>query len=118
MSDKSTIENNNNTLINIENKLVNVNDMLSNLPSISGGDATSEDIVYGKTALVNNNMITGVLEVVESPILSITDKQQIHTAGTGLWRGVITSVDDANLVPENIKEGVSILRCNWRTIWQ
>lgn len=71
----------------------------------SDATATEEDILLGKTAYVNGEKLTGTYEVKGEEIIITPSKEgQVQE---GLFSKV-TVTGDENLIPENIKQGVSI----------
>ena len=73
----------------------------------SDANATGADLLTGKTAYVNNKKITGTAPAKEATTITPTTSDQTVAAGTHLT-GLLTIKGDSNLLPENIKSGVSI----------
>lgn len=76
-------------------------------------DATASEILYGKTAYVNKNKITGEMPNNGAVSGTITTKAGTYTVPAGYHSGLgtvsISSTEQAKLIPENIKAGVEIL---------
>ena len=75
--------------------------------TISSNAATASDILYGKKAYVNGSQVTGGI--------STRSYSDIWSSGLTVYgpigyypNGIQMSVSDANLIPSNIKSGVSI----------
>lgn len=73
----------------------------------SDATAISSDIKEGKTAYVNGEKITGTIESLDATTYTPSTENQIISQGRYLDGNQII-LGDANLVPENIKAGVSI----------
>lgn len=70
-------------------------------------DATSEDILKGKTAVVDNVLITGTLESYETSHFIPTTTDQVIKAGKYISPGFIVQ-GDSDLKSENIANGVNL----------
>ena len=73
----------------------------------SDATAMSEYIAKGKTAYVNGELIIGKMKVIAGQDIT-TKGASIDIQGEAFTEGDIVIKGDADLVPENIKEGVSI----------
>ena len=73
----------------------------------SDATAAESDILSGKTAYVNGTKITGTIESLEDTTYTPSAENQVILSGKYLG-GNQTILGDANLIPENIKSGVSI----------
>lgn len=73
----------------------------------ASGNATASDLLLGKTATTDAGEITGTIPSKGAQIYTPTTSNQVIAAGQYL-SGAQTIVGDANLIPANIKEGVSI----------
>lgn len=74
---------------------------------VSGGDAEPSDILAGRTAYVQGNLITGTIQNKDAETYVPNNTDQVISAGQYLSGDQIIS-GDTNLVPENIREGISI----------
>lgn len=79
----------------------------SNVIDTSGGNATSPEILIGKTAYVKGELVTGSMPSKDTEIFYPTTHDQTINPGVYL-SGIQTIKGDSNLKPENIKSGVSI----------
>lgn len=74
--------------------------------------ATSDEILSGKTAYVNGNKLTGSMRNNASISLKIASKSEVVTIPQGFHDGSgkveIDSTEQSKLVPNNIREGVTI----------
>lgn len=70
-------------------------------------NATAGDILAGKTAYINNVKVTGTAIAKEATTITPNTQNQTVAAGTHLT-GTLTIKGDANLLAENIKQGVTI----------
>lgn len=73
----------------------------------SDATATSSDILLNKTAYVNREKLTGTIESLEATEYIPSNMDQIIEVGKYI-SGNQTIKGDANLLPQNIKNGVSI----------
>lgn len=73
----------------------------------SDANATEADLLTGKTAYVNDKKITGTAPSKKATTITPTTSNQTIAAGTHLT-GLLTIKGDSNLLPENIKSGISI----------
>lgn len=73
----------------------------------SDANAVATDILAGKTAYVNGVKVTGSIASQEAQTITPTTAAQTIEAGKYL-AGAITINGDANLLAENIKNGVTI----------
>lgn len=76
-------------------------------------DATASEILYGKTAYVNKNKITGQMTNNGSVTGTISTKAQEYTIPAGYHDGTgkvsISSTEQAKIIASNILTGVTIL---------
>lgn len=76
-------------------------------------DASASEILYGKTAYVNKNKLTGSMTNNGTVTGTITTKAQEYTIPAGYHNGLgkvsISSTEQAKIIADNIKEGVEIL---------
>jgi len=79
----------------------------------SDANAQDSEILYGRTAYVNGNKITGSMPNVGAQTSSITTKAQQIAISQGYHDGSgkvsIDSTEQSKIIAENIKSGVSIL---------
>ncbi len=79
----------------------------------SSANAVADEILYGKTAFVNGNKVTGTMNNRGSEKGTIKTKTDVYSIKSGYHDGSGTvSIDETEknkLIPGNIKEGVSIL---------
>lgn len=89
--------------------IFNVEGSLESEGGIDTSDATAalSDILSGKTAYVNGEKITGTIESLDATTYTPSTENQIISQGKYL-SGDQTILGDSNLIPENIKAGVSI----------
>lgn len=89
--------------------IFNVEGSLESAGGIDTSDATAapSDILSGKTAYVNGDKITGTIESLDATTYTPSAENQIISQGKYL-SGNQTILGDSNLIPENIKAGVSI----------
>ena len=73
----------------------------------SDATATSSDILLNKTAYVNGEKLTGTIESLEATEYIPSNMDQIIEAGKYI-SGNQTIKGDINLIPENIRAGISI----------
>ncbi len=79
----------------------------SNVVETSSGDATAAQILSGKKAYVKGALITGTIPSKSAQTYTPGTTNQTIAAGPYL-SGVQTIEGSANLIPENIKDGVNI----------
>lgn len=76
-------------------------------------NATASEILYGRTAYVNKNKLTGEMTNNGAVTGTISNKSSAYTIPAGYHNGLgsvsIDSTSAANLIATNVKEGVSIL---------
>ena len=76
-------------------------------------NAAASEILYGQTAYVNKNKITGEMTNNGAVSASITTKAGTYTVPAGYHNGLgsvgIDSTEQGKIIAENIKEGVTIL---------
>lgn len=76
-------------------------------------NATASEILYGQTAYVNKNKITGSMPNNGTVTGTITAKAQEYTIPSGYHNGLgkvsISSTEQAKIIASNILEGVTIL---------
>ena len=79
----------------------------------SGATALAGDILYGETAYANGNLITGSMPNNGAVTGTISTKAQEYTVPLGYHDGSgkvsISSTEQAKIIAENIKSGVTIL---------
>lgn len=79
----------------------------------SDADATAAEILLTKTAYVNGNKLTGTMPNNGAVTGTITTKAQEYTIPQGYHDGsgkvAIDTTEQAKIIADNIKEGVSIL---------
>lgn len=76
-------------------------------PNTQDANAAAADMLMGKTAYVQGEKVTGNIPSLSAATITPTTSEQIITAGQYL-AGAQTIKGDANLIPENIKSGVSL----------
>lgn len=74
----------------------------------SDATATAGDIISGKTAYGASGKLTGTIGSVAGKTVTPGTSVQTAVAAKKYTTGAVKVAGDANLVPENIKEGVSI----------
>ena len=76
-------------------------------------NATAGDIVYGKTAYVNKNKITGSMPVIGAQTITISDVDDEISISAGSHDGSgkakLDATEKAKIIAGNIKSGVEIL---------
>ena len=76
-------------------------------------DASASEILYGKTAYVNKNKLTGSMTNNGTVTGTITTKAQEYTIPAGYHNGLgkvsISSTEQAKIIASNILNGVTIL---------
>lgn len=77
----------------------------------SNGDATVSDILSGKLAVVNGEIVIGAIPLLGEQTIVPTTTNRTIASGQYL-SGVQTIQGDANLIPENIVSGKSIFGVN------
>lgn len=79
----------------------------------TGATALAGDILYGETAYANGNLITGSMPNNGAVTGTISTKAQEYTVPLGYHDGSgkvsISSTEQAKIIAENIKSGVTIL---------
>lgn len=79
----------------------------------SGDTAAAAEILNGKTAHVKGSKVTGTMPNNSAKVLDITDKSKAVTIPMGFHDGSgkaqIAAAEAAKLVPENIRENVTVL---------
>lgn len=76
-------------------------------------DATASEILYGKTAVVNKNKLTGSMPNNGAVSGTISTKAGTYTVPAGYHSGLgtvsISSTEQAKIIASNIKAGIEIL---------
>lgn len=79
----------------------------------SDATASADEILSGETAYVNSNKITGTMKNNGAVTGAITTKAGIYTVPQGYHDGSgkvsIASAEQAKIIPDNIRQGVTIL---------
>lgn len=74
----------------------------------SDANATAESMQLGVSAYVNGTRVVGTAPIQEGKTVTPTTTEQTAVASGSFTSGAVKVAGDANLVAENIKEGVSI----------
>lgn len=74
----------------------------------SDATATAADILSGKTAYGASGKLTGTIKSVAGKTVTPGTTEKTAVAAKSYTTGAVKVAGDANLVPENIKDGVSI----------
>lgn len=74
----------------------------------SDANATAESMKLGVSAYVNGTRVVGTAPIQEAKTVTPTTTEQTAVASGSFTSGAVKVAGDANLVAENIKEGVSI----------
>lgn len=74
----------------------------------SDANATAESMQLGVSAYVNGTRVVGTAPIQEAKTVTPTTTEQTAVASGSFTTGAVKVAGDANLVAENIKEGVSI----------
>ena len=85
------------------------NMVVGTMEVLDTGDATasSDRIIKGKTAYVNGELVVGTMEILEGRNYVPSTRNQVITL-KGYVQNDIVIKGDANLRPENIREGINI----------
>lgn len=104
MSNKLTIQSHNTRLNNLLEDINKLPDAINT----TDATATASDILSGKTAYVNGQKITGNIAFAPARTITPSTISQVAISSGYYTNGNITVAGDTNLVPNNIKKGVSI----------
>lgn len=112
MSYKTDLENNNQRLENNNQDIDNIIQQVTSIPTFSDITATEEDVLVDKTYYGKGIKRTGAMNNIgQQTITPSTEKYMIakgYHDGTGYVEAVNYNIDE-NILPENIKQGVTIL---------
>ena len=79
----------------------------------SDANATSDDILYGKTAYKNGSKLTGTMANIGQQTSTLSSRDSAVAIQVGFHDGSgsvgLSSADKSNLIADNIREGVTIL---------
>lgn len=99
---------NNQTLNEIKEKVDDMIDVVEGLPSGDDCTATASDILYGKTAISADGVITGSLDITSYSNTTNSLTTNVTAPPDTAYDSIQITASDQNLLPENIRDGVQI----------